>query len=153
MPDVVEFFVPGHAAPGGSKKAFRHATTGKVIVMDDAKGNKEWRSSVAKFGYEAMIGKKPLEGPLFVSFTFFQTRPKGHYGSGRNAAVLKPSAPRFPTARPDTTKLIRAAEDALKGISWLDDAQIVHQIGRKVYGERPGLRIQIKQIGEERISA
>lgn len=150
MPDgEISFFVPGHAAPGGSKRAFKSAKTDRIVVLDDGKNNKEWRSSVAKFGHEAMVGKPPLEGPLFVSFTFFQLRPRGHFGSGRNAAILKPSAPRFPTVKPDVTKLIRAAEDALSGITFIDDNQIVHQIGRKVYGERPGVRIQIKVIGKD----
>jgi crossover junction endodeoxyribonuclease RusA len=93
-----------------------------------------------------MVGMPPLEGPLFVAFTFFQLRPRNHFGTGKNAAILKPSAPRFPAVKPDTTKLIRAAEDALKSICWVDDSQIVHQIGRKVYGDRPGLRIIIKRI-------
>src|SRR5690349_1674921 len=121
MTDAISFFVPGHAAPGGSKKAFRSHNTGRIVVLDDAKGNKGWRSVVALFGSKEMAGKPPLEGPLFVSFTFFQTRPKGHYRTGKNADRLKDSAPAFPTSRPDTTKLIRSSEDALKGITWLDD--------------------------------
>jgi Holliday junction resolvase RusA-like endonuclease len=149
MPESIEFFVPGTAAPGGSKKAFVNPKTNRVVVLDDAKNNKGWRSTVALFGSQAMAGKDPLQGPLFVAFTFHQARPKGHFGSGKNAAVVKPSAPAFPTSKPDTTKLIRAAEDALKHICWYDDSQIVHQIGRKVYSERPGLRITIKRIEVE----
>ena len=144
----VAFTVPGVAAPGGSKKAFRHAKTGKIVVTDDAKNNKGWRAKVSLFGSQAMAGRDPLEGPLDVTWVFLVRRPRGHFGTGRNFDRLKPGAPRHPTTKPDVTKLVRAAEDALTGVVWADDAQIVRQRAEKRYGN-PGLVVTVTPIGEE----
>ncbi len=81
-----------------------------------------------------------------MTFWFFVTRPREHYGSGKNANILKPSAPSHPTGRPDVTKLIRSTEDALTGIVWRDDAQIVEQIGHKGYAQKPGCHIFVREL-------
>lgn len=142
---VLRVFVPGKAAPGGSKKAFQHAATGKVIVTDDAKGNKEWRQRVALFASQ-QFGRAPLAGPLEVWATFVVARPRGHYRVGKFAHAVRDGAPAHPTTKPDATKLFRAAEDALTGVVWLDDSQIVDQHVKKVYGDRPGLELAVYEV-------
>jgi Holliday junction resolvase RusA-like endonuclease len=141
----LSFFVPGMPAPAGSKRAMVNRHTGRAAVIDDCKRSGPWKERVAMFAREAFDGD-PLTGPLEVEFAFTVARPKGHHGSGRNAMSLKRSAPRHPIGRPDTTKLIRAAEDALKGIVWGDDSQIVRQTGTKEYGTRPGVRVTIWEV-------
>jgi Holliday junction resolvase RusA-like endonuclease len=59
--------------------------------------------------------------PVGVSFDFRFPRPRSHYGK----RGLLPSAPRHMVTKPDLDKLIRAALDALTGIIWRDDAQVV----------------------------
>ena len=130
---MIRVTVPGIPAPGGSKKAFRHAATGKIIVMDTCNRNKSWRDTVASFALEAMVGQRPLDGALKVQFYFTMPRPKSHYGTGKNSGKLKKSAPVFHTSPPDLTKLIRSTEDACKGLLWRDDAVISVQEGQKVY--------------------
>lgn len=142
----VSFFCPGIPQPGGSKRAFAHKTTGRIVVTEDCRRSKEWRAVVALAAQAAMGGMPPLAGPLAVSITFTLSRPKGHYGTGRNARTVRAGAPRYPTVKPDTTKLLRAAEDSLKGICWLDDAQIVRQHAGKEYGEAPGVWIEIRRL-------
>jgi len=144
---MIRFFVPGIPAPGGSKQPFISRTTGKALAIDDCKRNPDWRAMVGWAGVEHC--KALLAGPLRVEFYFIMPRPQSHFGSGKNAGKLKASAPEYHTTRPDTTKLIRAAEDALTGIAWRDDAQIAHQIGEKHYGEKPGVWIVVEQLGEE----
>jgi Holliday junction resolvase RusA-like endonuclease len=86
-----------------------------------------------------------LEGPLRVRFDFVFPRPKGHFGSGKNATVLKRNAPQYPVVKPDATKVIRSTEDALKGILWRDDSQIVTQAATKRYGTQAGCLIRVVQ--------
>ena len=131
---MISFTVPGVPAPGGSKKAFMNPRTNKIVVMDDAKNNKGWRERVSVFARQAMEGKPPLEGPLRVAVTFMMPRPRSHYGTGKNSQSLKPWAEKaMPTSKPDATKLFRALEDALTGIVWLDDSQVVFQVITKTY--------------------
>lgn len=140
----VRFVVPGVPAPGGSKKAFVNPRTGRIVVLDDARNNAGWRQRVAVFASQAMAGKTPMDGPLVAVVRFRLTRPKDHYHTGRKAGQLKPWAEaEYPIGKPDATKLWRAAEDAMKGIVWQDDAQVVWQDVRKVYGEAAGCEIHV----------
>ena len=141
----IKFFVPGVPAPGGSKKAFKHPATGKIMVVDACSRNKPWRERVASFAYD----HKPndlIKTAIELSIDFIMPRPKGHYGTGKNSSKLKPSAPKFCTKKPDATKLTRALEDALTGIIWKDDDQVVKQVIRKHYGDSPGALVTIREI-------
>lgn len=132
----VHLQVEGVAQPAGSKRAMKHRTTGRIIVLDDAKGSRGWKTDVAKAARAAMSGP-PLDGPLCLTIDFYLPRPKGHYGTGSNARELRRQAPAYPTVRPDLTKLIRAVEDALTKIVWHDDAQVVQQHAYKLYADVP----------------
>lgn len=146
-PDSVRFFVPGIPAPGGSKRAFVSPKTGKVVVLDDAKGNGPWRERVAHFARQAWTAP-PMEGPLVLWVRFVLPRPKGHFGAGKNARKVRPSAPAYPTTKPDATKLLRALEDALTGILWRDDAQVVSQDVLKCYGSEVGALVRLESLAD-----
>lgn len=149
MRDGVLFTVYGEAQPAGSKKAFVNPRTGRAVIVDDAKKSRPWKAVVADAAVQAMNGNAPMTGPLRAEFTFYVKRPAGHYGSGRNAAVLKPSAPRFPTVRPDLLKLGRAVEDALTNAGvYGDDSQIRYEVLRKVYADGTGPRVVIEIVPE-----
>lgn len=141
----VTFTVPGIAAPAGSKRGFINRKSGRVIITDDSKRSKPWQASVADAATEAMDGPL-LAGPLELILTFTVPRPQGHYGTGRNAGTVKQSAPLFPVVKPDVTKLVRAVEDALTGIVWRDDAQVISQHASKVYGEPASCAVEVLSL-------
>jgi len=138
----VEFTVYGVAKPAGSKKAFVNRKTGRAQIKDDS-DNRTWRQEVALTAIAAMGGDRPLTGPLAVEFVFYRPRPAGHYGSGRNQGTLKEAAPMYPVIRPDVLKLARLVEDALTGIVYQDDAQIVLEVLAKVYGAPERLDVTV----------
>jgi Holliday junction resolvase RusA-like endonuclease len=140
---VIEFTVLGEAAPAGSKRAFQNKKTGALIVTDASKGSKPWQAEVRAAAAAHVNGGGLLTGPLRVEFTFYKPRPSGHYGTGRNAGTLKASAPPFPATRPDVLKLSRGVEDALTGVLWRDDAQIVSEQLEKRYGAPARCEIRI----------
>lgn len=149
---ILQMFVPGLPRPGGSKTATLIRRKGGEIVMkngrplittrDACKGNGEWKQTVA-FAARQAFDADPVRETLHVVVTFTMPRLKGHYGSGRNAGVLKPNAPRYHTVKPDATKLMRALEDALTSIVWADDAMIAVQTVVKQYGDRPGAMVEV----------
>jgi Holliday junction resolvase RusA-like endonuclease len=143
-PALITLFVPGTAAPGGSKKGWQHPKTGRIIIVDDAKYNAEWKQRVKLYARLAYKGS-PLTGALLAKVTFVMQRPKSHYGTGKNAHVLKATAPHYHTTRPDSTKLFRSTEDALTGIIWVDDGQVMQEV-RKIYGDEPGVHITIEAL-------
>jgi crossover junction endodeoxyribonuclease RusA len=124
----VQFTVWGQPVPQGSKVAIGK----KVVDINDAR-LRSWRHDVASVAKEAMEGASPYTEPVDVRLMFWFSRPKGHYGSGRNAGVLKRSAPIAPAVRPDLDKLTRAVLDALTGICFRDDSQVVGMTVSKLY--------------------
>lgn len=140
---MISFFVPGVPKPGGSKRAFVNPKTGRAIITDDCKGNRDWRAVVADSARLHTGDGPPLDCPLRLEVVFHLLRPKGHFGSGKNAGQVRSSAPAFPTVKPDTTKLLRALEDALTGIIWRDDALVVEQEVSKRYSDRTGAEVRV----------
>ena len=139
----VEFFVPGLPATAGSKTGFVNKKTGAVIITPANKRQKPWMSDVKYYAEKAM-GVNPLFAcAIHLYLDFYFTRPKGHYGTGKNIGRLKLSAPEFHITKPDLTKLTRAVEDALKGVIWKDDSQVTSQTIKKHYWEKPGVKVYI----------
>lgn len=142
----IKFAAYGMPATAGSKRALPLRKDGvfvRSIIVDDAgaKG-KSWRSAVQDAARDVFSGDL-LRGPLLVRFVFYMPRPKGHLNS---KGLVKPSAPQYPAKKPDALKLARAVEDAITGIIWADDAQIVDEILAKRYGEPARCEIVIREL-------
>ena len=90
-----------------------------------------------------------------MTIVFIRPRPQGHYGTGRNEGKLKESAPRYLSKTPDTLKLGRAIEDAITGVIWRDDSQVVEHYLSKRFGARYTTIVRIEALeakfaGEEK---
>lgn len=137
--------IPGKPEPAGSKRAFiirSKAGAQRAVVTDANKNAGAWKDKVSLFLAQTVtwIGS----GPVRVDFVFTLPRPRGHYRTGKHAGELRKDAPTWPTSRPDALKLARAAEDAMTGTVFGDDAQIVEEHIHKVYGPAPGsVRIDV----------
>jgi Holliday junction resolvase RusA-like endonuclease len=152
----VAFTVLGKPAPAGSKRSFAvrrgGVLTGQTATVDDSKRSRPWKDSVAAAAHQAHGIAELLDGPLELLVDFYVGRPAGHYGTGRNRERLKASAPPWPTVRPDATKLLRAVEDALTGLVWRDDAQVVSQAVRKLYGNPERAEVTVRTLDGRRDS-
>jgi Holliday junction resolvase RusA-like endonuclease len=94
-----------------------------IVTRDSNKAVQPWMASVRAAAAEVHRGPL-LAGPLMLCAIFYFRRPKGHFGTGRNANTLKASSPRYHTQKFDLGKLVRAIEDAMSGIVYRDDKQI-----------------------------
>jgi Holliday junction resolvase RusA-like endonuclease len=130
---VVKVVVKGKPEPAGSKKVLpRHGLRYPItilsvkqllalsVVVDDNSQGRSWKKTISAVARYEMAQGDPLEGPLGVKFLFVLERPK----------TVKRA---YPVTRPDALKLARAVEDALTGIVWRDDAQVVHEVIDKRY--------------------
>lgn len=148
MNETCEFFVPGVPVPGGSKRAFVNKTTGAAFVTDANKETKIWQNAV-RHAFNMKFDKDftPLKEGIKLDITFLFPRPKSHFHQRKTGAVIKKYAPLIHTKKPDRTKLLRSTEDALKGLAYLDDAQVCAGQTYKLYTERsPGAIIKITAI-------
>lgn len=140
--------VYGTPAPQGSKRAFV-GKSGRAHVIESSHDRvKSWRQAVLDAALDEAWPQ--LAGPLQASVTFFIRRPKSHYRTGRNAHLLRDSAPAWPYGKPDLSKLIRSTEDALTDSAiWADDAQVVSYatLAKEWADHRPpGARIAITAL-------
>ena len=125
------FGIPG---PQGSKR-FVGMRGGRGVMVESSAKVKPWREAVKWAAREAMAGRAPLDGPLWVSMVFTLAKPA--------------SAPKrrrtFPQTKPDLSKLARSTEDALSdGGAWRDDARVVEYLRlAKVYPGEDGGALHI----------
>lgn len=113
-----------------------------------AKDLQAWRGAIATEARACIAADltrwQIFNCPVEVRATFRLPRPLGHSG----ARGLRASAPAFPGRKPDLDKLARAALDALTGVVFLDDAQVVDLVVRKRYtdpGQQPGVSVEISE--------
>lgn len=139
-------FVPGVPRPQGSKRPFRNQHSGKIAMVESSKHVKTWRDDIRGTLIDRLPAAAPLTCAVSVRLVFTMPRPKGHYRTGRNAHVLRPTAPMRPIGKPDLDKLIRAVLDAIGSAGvWVDDSQVTRLIDpEKRYGPTPGVLIEIR---------
>ncbi len=150
QPEVVAaFFAAGIPRPQGSKRAFLHKTTQKVVMVEggDAAMKKKhglWRLTLSIAARQAMAGRPPADGCVVVDVEFLFPRPKSHY---RANGELKAWAIDVPHGKkPDRDKLDRALGDSLTGVVLGDDCQSNGGIQRRRFvmpGEEPGARVRV----------
>lgn len=85
---------------------------------------------------------KPLDGALKLTVTAFMGVPPSWSQKKRDAALAGTIRP---TVKPDWDNL-GGMTDALKGIAWSDDSQVVDGRVVKLYDERPRLRVEIAPL-------
>lgn len=123
-----ELVVTVHGTPHGQGSK-RMVPGGRFIDAND-KRLRPWREAVRSAAETALTGEPlPLHGrgvPVEVAITFTFARSSGHFGTGKNAGVLKASAPAHFTSTPDLDKAIRAIFDAITDAGAIyDDRQVV----------------------------
>lgn len=94
-------------------------------------------------------GDGPFDGDLEIKVGAYLPRPKSHFGTGKNAGQLRDSARAYPGVKPDLDNLLKLVVDALNGLAFIDDGQIVLATAYKQYADLtlgPGWSIVVKEI-------
>jgi len=139
--------VIGSPVQQGSKVANRF---GHGVRDANAKKLKPWRAEVSGWVLEAMReqGWDTIDAACEVAITFFHVRPAAHYGTGRNAGVLKPTAPTWKATAPDIDKLTRAILDSLTDArAFRDDGRVARLVVEDRWADAAaGARITITPL-------
>lgn len=129
---MTAFTVYGQARPKGN---MRRTPAGGMYDSD--KGVKAWMQSIAWSAHALGDARgTPWHDdrvPLKLEVVFWIRRPAFHLTGGVTGGGLRPSAPGWPTMRPDVDKLVRAVLDALTGVAYSDDSQVVQLVAQKRY--------------------
>ena len=147
---MIHFDVIGEPKAQPRPRAFAKRFGTKFVArVYDAGTAEGWKAEIA-LAARPHLPAKPIYGPIGLTVAFRFSRPRSHYGTGKNAARLKASAPRHHTSKPDLDNLIKAVKDCLTTIGmWRDDSQVIHEISSKEYAVPPGVSISIEMENPE----
>lgn len=115
---------------------------GFVKAYDPAK-SRDYKSYVRLIAVQN-APDSPVEGAIEFSLRIYRAIPKGMPKYKREAA--KAGALR-PVTKPDVSNVLKGVEDALKGVWYKDDSQIVgYGVLGKWYDERPRIEIMMREL-------
>lgn len=121
--EPLSFHVAGRPQTQGHKMALISRSTGRPVVVESAKPElRAWRKAVGLEARRHAIN--PWRGPIRVVAVFELHEP----------AKVPAERKGWPATYPDLDTLLRAILDALTGIVFVDDSQVVEITARKVYG-------------------
>ena len=140
MADRISFVCFTRGAPQGSKTHM-----GGGVLVESSKRVKPFRSDLQGVAIEAtpVDWDMGLEYHLHLDFHF--KRPPSHLTT---KGALTKSAPIFPTGRNigDVDKLCRSCMDALTGICFYDDSQVIDLSAKKRFHSRDQVIITITPV-------
>lgn len=145
-PRELQFFVAGTFVTQGSKVAGVNQKTGKAFMKEsNAKGLAAWRHAIATEARAVRGDEMPFSGPVMVQASFWKQRPAGEPKTRRTWPMKAHSG--------DVDKLLRAVLDALTGVLFADDSQVVHSTTRKDWAgppwrpyESPGVHVTVTEV-------
>lgn len=129
---AIEFTVPGVPVPwarAGSRSGVRFTPAKQRGSM----------AQVKALCIVAMADRNPIEGPVELTVHATWIPPASWSRKKREAAKWK-------TGRPDVDNLGKLVADALNGVAYLDDAQVVRSTVEKTYGPRAELVVRIVEL-------
>lgn len=103
---------------------------------------RQYETTLAYAAQVVMTGRPLLEGALMAEVVALFPIPASYSKSKRLDAL---SGALRPTKKPDADNLVKTL-DALNGIVFRDDSQIVVLNLRKAYAAKPGFRVRVTQL-------
>lgn len=117
----------------GEVRTNERARHGKGFTYTPSK-TKAARSEIVKAFLEAAgYDRPPHEGPLKMTVTIQHACPAKDFWTGR-----------FCRRKPDLDNVVKLVGDALNGVAYLDDAQIVEVVSCKSYGPISKIEVELK---------
>ena len=123
-----------------SQKRHRHVKMGSFVRTYDPSADQKADFRIVA---QQQAPAQPISDPMFVEINAYFSRPKSHYGTGRNADKLKDSSPTYHTKKPDADNCVKFVFDALNGIFWTDDSYISGVSIMKHYSEKPRTEVKV----------
>ena len=87
---------------------------------------------------------EPWTGPVALAASFYMPIPKRMKCPDPDNVRARMAM--FHAKKPDMSNILKALEDALNGILWVDDSQIAHANIGKRYSTSPRIEVQATQL-------
>lgn len=137
--DMISFVVPGNPVAKGRARSF--VRNGHVAHYTPEK-TANYENLVKLMALECMVGKSLLDGAVSMRISLHVPIPsswsKKKQEQARNGELR-------PLTKPDCSNVTKAIEDAMNGIVYVDDKQIVELSVSKYYSELPRAEIKVSE--------
>jgi Holliday junction resolvase RusA-like endonuclease len=132
------------ADPVGKQRA-RYAKRGNFVQTYTPDKTRNYESLIKEAAIEAMGSSEPLETPvtlyLYIRAPIPKSLPKKRIEACLNGLEK-------PIKKPDASNVLKSVEDAMNGVVYKDDSQIVNIHVSKVYSSVSGVDVCIKECLE-----
>jgi Holliday junction resolvase RusA-like endonuclease len=134
---VIALTIPGEPCGKGRPKFCK---VGKFARAYTPPGTRVAESNIVAVFQTRYPDFTPLDGPMAMSVIAYMSVPASASAKARVAMLAQRT---WPTKKPDADNILKLVADALNGLAYVDDKQIVTAKFHKVYSDRPRLEIYI----------
>ena len=132
------FLIPGEAVGQARPRVTRHGT------YTPAKSRK-YKELVRQSYLEEYPDAEQMTGPIRMDCIISTGIPKS---ASRQKKMDMITGKLLPTKKPDIDNIEKAIQDALNGLAYEDDKQIIRHYADKQYSETPCVLVYLRQRGD-----
>jgi Holliday junction resolvase RusA-like endonuclease len=133
-------FIPGN--PQGKGRARSFVRNGKVGHYTPEE-TRTYEGLIRTQAVEAMKGRAPSKRPIAMRITIIHAVTDSWQPWKKKAATYGYLGA---TLKPDSDNVEKAVKDALNGVAWADDCQVIDDSKVKVFDERPGVKVEVFEL-------
>jgi Holliday junction resolvase RusA-like endonuclease len=135
----IEFMVLGD--PKGKGRP-RFSRVGKFTKTYTDPKTRLYELKIANEAKLAMFPHEPLETPVAVYMNFCMPIPASYSKKRKQACLL---GVEMPCKKPDIDNIAKGVLDAMNGIVYKDDVQVIRLVLHKYYGTEPFIYITVRE--------
>ncbi|NNV08118.1 RusA family crossover junction endodeoxyribonuclease [Geobacillus sp. MMMUD3] len=136
---MIKLIVYGEPVAQGRPRA---TTVNGRVRMYDPKKSRDFKHYL-KLAASKHRPEQLIEGPISLEVKVYKPTLKSF---SKKKKVAAEAGQIRPISKPDVSNYLKLIEDALTGVIWKDDSQIIDCSISKYYSETPRTEIQIKEM-------
>lgn len=135
---MIYFTIPGPAKGKGRPRFARRGNFVKTYAPETTVNYENW----VKLCYQA-AEQSSISGEIHAEIKCYFEIPKSFSKKKRESCLNKETKP---TKKPDLSNIIKIVEDALNGLAYHDDSQIVELVATKDWSTNPRVEVTLREI-------
>ena len=138
--EICRFVIPGIAQAQGRPRAGK-TFTGRTVVYDPSK-SRDYKQYVRIVASQNRP-EKPYEGQIKMQIDVYRPIPKSMPKYKQKLAV---EGQLRPVTKPDIDNYFKSVSDALNGVIYKDDSQIIEIKASKFYSDAPRVEVVVYEL-------
>lgn len=134
---MITFTIPGVAVAKGRP---RFAKRGNFVTTYTPEKTASYENLVKVLAMQEMRGAVPVSGPVNVTIDI-AICPPASWSNKKRAQALNEEI--YPTGKPDLDNTAKGILDAMNGVAYLDDKQVIGLMVRKFYSDTDYARVVV----------